>query len=72
MHPAGESFLFDHEQGLRAAARERQLKTNTVARRRPRLLTRIKNFFQMLNHVRCIHIEVTFEYQETHLERFSA
>lgn len=66
MHPAGESFLFEQEQRYRSAARERARKHSyLMTPRRPHLLTRIHKFFQVLNHVRRIRIEVTFDYQES-------
>ncbi len=69
MHPAGESFLF--EQRLRAAKKGQSMVNHRPVRHRPRLLVRINKFFQTLNHVRRIRIEVTFDYQEARPESAS-
>lgn len=66
MHPAGESFLFEQEQKYRSAAQKReQMRSSFVGQHQPSLMARIGTFFHMLNHVRRIRIQVTFDYQET-------
>lgn len=65
MHPAGESFLFDQEQKYRSVARKKeQTSGHLLDQQHPSIMAQIGNFFNMLNHIRRIRIQVTFEYQE--------
>lgn len=68
MNLAKESYLFEYEQRLQLANldRRRMINEALVEQRHPRLITRIAKFFQTLNHLRRIRIEVTFDYQEMH------
>ncbi len=69
MNQAKESFLFDHQLHLRSADLKRGRTLNrTFVKRRPRTLARINHFVHILNHVRRIRIEVTFDYKEVPTE----
>ncbi len=68
MNLAEESHIFDHQQysQSRFANLERErLIDEALAPHRSHILARISDFIQILNHVRRIRIEVTFDYQET-------
>ncbi len=66
---AQESHLFEHQQRHQFANLERQHMINeALVKLHPPILSRISKFAHTLNRVRRIRIEVTFNYQEPHLE----
>ena len=67
MNLASDSYLFEHQQRLQFTDPERERMINeALVARRSHFHSQIVNFFQTLNHVRRIRIEVTFDYQESH------
>ncbi|MCP4423870.1 MAG: hypothetical protein GY803_05205 [Chloroflexi bacterium] len=65
---AKEAYLFEYEQRFQHHDLERRRLINEALspQRQPHILNRISAFFQTLNHVRRIRIEVKFEYREAH------